>query len=165
MLSYNTRHLTWLLGGKLGLSELADLDGATPKEVDGWSRDTQRLANELRIENSDARHRPSDKPAERIRHMMDRAARLGSQLAEKYGDDHAALLEISLKSNALLLVAEQRPDLAGPVGLAIEDAASRAMLPRFLWEETVKALGREPDSEAVLQAVERLHQRAESFLR
>lgn len=165
MLAYNTRHLTWLLGGKLGLSELADLDGATPEEVEGWSRETQRLANELRIENPDARHRPSDKPAERVRHMMDRASRLGAQLAEKYGADHAALLEISLKSNALLLVAEQRPDLAGPVGIAIEDAASRAMLPRFLWEESVKALGREPDSKAALQAVERLHQRVESFLR
>lgn len=165
VLSFNTRHLAWLLGSKLALAELADLDGATPAEIATWSREMQRLARELRIETPTPQPGSAGSPARRVGGMMGRAGRVGAELSERHGADHAALLEIALKSNALLVVAEQRPDLAGPVGAAIRDAATRARLPRFLWESTVKTLAREPDSAAVLESVERLHQRVESFLR
>lgn len=164
-LSFNTRHLAWLLGGKLALAELADLDGATPSEVATWSREMERLARELGIETPTPQPGSAGSPARRVGGMMGRASRVGAELSERHGADHAALLEIALKSNALLVVAEQRPDLAGPVGAAIRDAATRARLPRFLWESTVKTLGREPDSADVLESIERLHQRVESFLR
>lgn len=165
VLTYNTRHLAWLLGGKLGLAELAELDGATPSEVADWSREVDRLSKALKLESVGGPSRSSAEPAARVQGLMDRAARLGGQLADSHGRDHAALLEIALKSNALLVIAERRPDLAGPAGRAIREAATRAMLPRFLWEETVKTLDREPTTEEALDAIVRLHNRVESFLR
>ncbi len=164
VLPYNTRHLAWLLGGKLGLAELADLDGATPTEVAAWSDEVDRLARELQIPDPSSKTNASD-PAERVRRMMDAAARAGDALATEHGIDHAALLEISLKTNALLVVAKERPELAAPVATAVRAAAERAVLPRFLWEEAVQTLERQPTPEQTLATVTKLHERVESFLR
>lgn len=164
VLPYNTRHLSWLLGGKLGLAELADLDGATPNEIAAWTDEVDRLARELQIPDPSSKTNETD-PAKRVRQMMAAAARAGEALASEHGIDHAALLEISLKTNALLVVAEDRPELASPVAAAVRAAAERAVLPRFLWEETVQTLERQPTAEQTLATVSRLHERVESFLR
>lgn len=164
VLPFNTRHLAWLLGAKFGLAELADLDGATEDEVAEWSSEVERLAEELRI-GTPASSRSVNDPAQRVGRMMRSAARVGEALASAHGVDHAALLEISLKTNALLVVAEKRPDLAGPVARAVRDAADRALLPRFLWDRSVKVLESNPTPEEAHDAVMRLHERVESFLR
>ncbi|QDT67427.1 hypothetical protein MalM25_03250 [Planctomycetes bacterium MalM25] len=164
VLPFNTRHLAWLLGAKYGLAELADLDGATPDEVAEWSSEVDRLARELRI-GTPPSARQSTEPAERVGRMMRAAARTGEALASEHGVDHAALMEISLKTNALLVVAEKRPDLAGPVARAVRDAADRALLPRFLWDQAVRVLENDPTPEEALDAVNGLHERVESFLR
>lgn len=164
VLPFNTRHLAWLLGAKFGLAELADLDGATPDEVAEWSAEVERLARELRI-GTPPSSRQAAEPAERVGRMMRAAARTGEALASEHGVDHAALMEISLKTNALLVVAEKRPDLAAPVARAVRDAADRALLPRFLWDQTVRVLDDDPTPEETLDAVNGLHERVESFLR
>lgn len=166
VLTFNTRHLAWLLGGKLSLAELAELDGATPKEVAAWREEVGRLAKELRISNPLQRSPvPSESCSARISGMLRSAAGAGEQLRREYGVDHAALLEISLKSNALLMVTQDRVDLAEPVANALSAAADRAMLPRFLWEDTVRELLKEPTPEQAHNAVVRLHERVERFLR
>lgn len=161
---FNTRHLAWLLGGKFALAELADLEGATPSEIADWNAEVERLARELKIRNPIVTPRPSD-PAARVKAMMDAASRAGGELSRAYGPDHSALLEIAVKSNTLLIVAADRPDLAAPVADAVRAAADDAMLPRFLWGEAVRTLSERPNSEATSDAVERLHERVESFLR
>lgn len=164
VLPYNTRHLAWLLGGKLGLAELADLDGATPKEITAWTDEVARLANELKISDPTIKSTESavDK---RVARLMQAAAKTGDELAKEHGLDHAALMEISLKTNALLVIAADHPEMAKPVAKAIRAAAGRAVLPRFLWEETVQVLQRNPTPEQTLATVTDLHQRVESFLR
>lgn len=164
VLPFNTRHLAWLLGGKLALAELADLEGATPSEIAAWNAEVERLARELKIRNPAVSPRPSD-PAARVKAMMNAASRAGGELSRAYGTDHSALLEIAVKSNTLLIVAADRPDLAVPVANAVRAAADDAMLPRFLWSESVKTLNEQPSADETADAVERLHQRVESFLR
>ena len=164
VLEFNTRHLAWLLGGKLGLAELADLDGATPSEVAEWRREVERLSQALKIADPSTGGAASTSD-ERVRDLLAAASRAGAELTRTHSADHAALMEIALKTNALLVVAKDHPDLAAPVGRAVEDAAERAMLPRFLWEEPVRILKSSPDAQQAHDTIVRLHQRVESFLR
>lgn len=164
VLEFNTRHLAWLLGGKLGLAELADLDGATPTEVAEWRSEVARLAKSLKVADPSTGGAASAAD-ERVKNMLDAASRAGAELTQAHGPDHAALMEIALKTNALLVVAKDHPDLAGSVGRAVEGAAERAMLPKFLWEDSVRVLKANPDADQTHDAVVRLHQRVESFLR
>jgi hypothetical protein len=164
VLEFNTRHLAWLLGGKLGLAELADLDGATATEVAEWRREVARLAKSLKVADPSTGGAASAAD-ERVKNMLDAASRAGAELTRAHGPDHAALMEIALKTNALLVVAKDHPDLAGSVGRAVEGAAERAMLPKFLWEDSVRVLKANPDADQAHDAVVRLHQRVESFLR
>ena len=164
VLEFNTRHLAWLLGGKLGLAELADLDGATPTEVAEWRREVERLAKSLKIADPSTGGAAATSD-QRVKDMLDAAARCGSELKRAHGVDHAALMEIALKTNALLVVAQDHPELAASVGRAVEDAAGRAMLPKFLWEDSVRVLKKSPDADQAHDAVVRLHQDVERFLR
>jgi len=164
VLEFNTRHLAWLLGGKLGLAELADLDGATASEVAEWRSEVARLSKSLKIADPSTGGAAANSD-ERVEKMLQAASRAGAELTRAHGVDHAALMEIALKSNALLVVAKDHPDLAGSVGRAIEGAAQRAMLPKFLWEDSVRVLKASPDADQAHDAVVRLHQRVESFLR
>lgn len=164
VLRFNTRHMAWLLGGKLALAELAELDGATPSEVAAWRDEVARLANSLKVAPPRPLARAED-VAGRVSAAMRAAASTGDALRAAYGPDHAALLEIALKTNALLVVARDRPDLAKPVATAVRDAADRADLPGFVWEDSVVVLEGSPTPEDTHNAVVRLHQRVESFLR
>jgi hypothetical protein len=148
----------------LGLAELADLDGATPTEVAEWRNEVARLAKSLKVADPSTGGAASAAD-ERVKNMLDAASRAGAELTRAHGPDHAALLEIALKTNALLVVAKDHPDLAGSVGRAVEGAAERAMLPKFLWEDSVRVLKANPDADQTHNAVVRLHQRVESFLR
>ncbi len=164
VLEFNTRHLAWLLGGKLGLAELADLDGATPTEVAEWRSEVERLSKSLRIADPSTGGAATDAD-ERVQNMLGAASRAGVELTQAHGVDHAALLEIALKTNALLVVAQDHPELATSVGRAVEGAAERAMLPKFLWEDAVRVLKSSSDADQTHDAVIRLHERVESFLR
>ncbi|MEN0111364.1 MAG: hypothetical protein AAF805_11640, partial [Planctomycetota bacterium] len=140
-------------------------DGATPTEVGEWSKEVRRLAKELGVAPPDSLDAPSPEAGRRVREALDGAAKVGAALATRHGADHAALFEISLKSNALLVLSGEQPDLAGPVGAAITDAAERARLPTFLWRDSTRALRSEPDAERIVEALERLQTRVEFFLR
>lgn len=165
VLPFNTQHLAWLLGGKLGLAELADLDGATPKEIDGWSDEVERLAKELDVSPPSSARAAAGNPADRVRRLMASAADLGQAVASEHGVDHAALVEIALKTNALLVLAPEHPELSKTVAEAVEAAADRALLPRFLWQDAVTTLSGEPTPDEALDAISELHQRVESYLR
>ncbi|MEQ8849311.1 hypothetical protein [Botrimarina sp.] len=164
VLPFNTRHLAWLLGSKLGLIELAALDGGNPEDVAAWSADVERLAKELGV--APPAGAPSEgAAAERVAGLIQAAGKTGAELARERGVDHAALFEIAVKSNALLAIAERRPDLAAPVADAIRDAADRARLPGYVWRDAVQALAGQPTPEQATDAVMKLHRQVESYLR
>lgn len=164
VLPTNTRHVAWLYGAKLGLAELADLDGATPQEVAAWDVEVERLSKELGV-GRPASVRETADTAARVADLIQAAGSIGGELAIRHGADHAALFEIAVKTNALLVVADERPDLAGPVAAAIRDAAGRARLPEYVWGEVAGALERDPTADSASEAVMKLHRRVESYLR
>ena len=164
VLSYNTRHLAWLLGGKLGLAHLAANEGATDDEIATWAKETEVLSNKLKIPLPPISS-GSQEVAGQVTALLDAASRTGDSLRGKHGADHAALLEISLKTNALLVLCEKHPELAPAIAKAVEDAAERAELPGFLWRNMHKTLvaGATPDE--IFEAVSEMHDNVESYLR
>ncbi len=164
VLSYNTQHLAWLLGGKLGLAHLAASEGATEDEIAIWIKETEVLSNKLEIPLPQLAS-DSQEVAVQVTTLLEAAARTGEDLRVKHGVNHAALLEISLKTNALLVLSEKHPELAPAIAKAVEDAAERAELPSFLWRKMHTALidGATPDE--IFEAVSEMHDNVESYLR
>ncbi len=164
VLSYNTRHLAWLLGGKLGLAHLAANEGATDAEIRTWAKETEVLSNKLEIPLPQIAS-SGQEVASQVTTLLDAAARTGNNLRRIHGADHAALLEISLKTNALLVLSEKHPELAPAIAKAVEDAAERAELPGFLWRNMHKTLIAGATSDEIFEAVSEMHDNVESYLR
>lgn len=164
VLRYNTRHLAWLLGGKLGLSRLAKAEGATPYEIAQWTEETNRLAKQLKVTIPPASS--SDTTIGRqVAELLNAAAKASSSMAAKHDPSHAALLEISLKTNALLVLCQQYPELAAPTARAVEAAAERAELPGFLWRKMNKVLLANSTPDEIFEAITQMHDSVESYLR
>lgn len=164
VLRYNTRHMAWLLGGKLGLARLAELEGATPIEISQWDLEVKRLAKQLKVPIPQVENN-SDSVGQRVKALLDAAAEASDSVASEHGSDHAALLEISLKTNALLVMCKKYPELAAPTAKAVESAAERAELPGFLWRSMTKALLADSTPDEIFDAVTQMHDSVESYLR
>ena len=166
--SANTRHLAWMLGGKLGLARLAVAEGATSDEAKDWITEAWRLAEKLDIDpvrlGLQDRPTPGGAP-ERVLVLLESAAVASEALSAQHGSDHAALLEAALKANAMLVLFEERPDLVVPIATAVQAAAERAGLNPNLWNEPLMDLRLSGDADEVYAAVTDLFQAVESHLR
>ncbi|TWT38282.1 hypothetical protein KOR34_32510 [Posidoniimonas corsicana] len=141
-----TRLLAWQLGSKLGL--MINEDVRPPK----WQTDalTETLGVEpVAVDASGA-------PSQATTRLLGAAGRLGERVGRKLGDDHAALLEVAVKSNAVAALVGEHPGLAGPVANAIERAAARTGLDPQLVAPYVEVLRSAPTPETAREAVFRL---------
>ncbi|WP_146588790.1 hypothetical protein [Posidoniimonas polymericola] len=144
----NTRQLAWLLGAKLGMTTAGE---SAPK---AW--ELEGLAETLGIEPVaiDARGDAAQSTAR----LLKASGTLGKRLARQHGSDHAALLEIAVKSNALASLIADHPKLAEPVAKAIEQAAARSELDPELMKPLVKTLRANPSPQEAREAVFQLHE-------
>lgn len=153
----NTRRLAWLLGSKMSWSAMSHLISPQPLAADDW--ETQALAELLGVDNPPESQSASRgaTPARAIGRVLSDSRRLAAQLSSRHGDDHAALVEVAVKTNVLLVVYEQNPALAGPIAGAVSKAAERAGLPNPLWDPMAELLEGEPTAESLRDEVFRLH--------
>ena len=101
--------MAWLLGSNLSLAALANDRAADAEKVADWFDKSQRLAKLLGTTVADLPPRPAagqvDPQADRaIEYLFDQGQAIGRHLAAQYGDDHAALFELAVKSNILLVL-------------------------------------------------------------
>ncbi|TWT47438.1 hypothetical protein Pla111_10520 [Botrimarina hoheduenensis] len=164
VLPYNTRHLSWLLGAKLGLAQLAGAEGATDDEVRLWSEESNRLLKQLKL-SAVAPPAVGSSATTRLQQLLSSAEKLGDQIAAVHGPDHAALFEIALKTNALLALFDERPALAGPVARATTAAAERAVIPGRLWRDAARRIEYAQSRQEAFDAVTQLHAEVEAYLR
>ncbi|MEO1498057.1 MAG: hypothetical protein AAFV43_13000 [Planctomycetota bacterium] len=164
VLPYNTRHLSWLLGAKLGLAQLAGLEGATSVEVSQWSDEARRLAEQLDLKEP-APPAPSGSAERRLKQLLGIAETMGDRVARQHGPDHAALVEISLKTNALLVLFDEYPQLAAPVARAVTSAAERSLLPGRLWRDATRRIEFAGSADELYDAVTQMHADIEEYLR
>lgn len=159
----NTRRLAWLLGSKASLAALPDLPDPS---TDGQGWQLSAIADLLGVDLPEVSSTGSTSTkSESLSKLLSESSRVGNQLQQRHGGDHAALLEIATKTNLLLAVYADSPRLAKPIRRAVANAANRASLPNDVWQPLVDMLGRSPSPIEVRQAVFTLHKNAEQALR
>jgi hypothetical protein len=164
----STRRLAWLLGSKWSLAALAQDRGAPRDEVEKWFNQSRALAQTLGLSLPNLPEpAPSDNGSSgddtALNYLFEKGQQVGRELAARYGPDHAALLEMAVKSNILLVLYEPGSD-TDAITSAIEGAGGRAGLPAGLFEPLLTALAEQTPRVDVSQAVFRLHEAVDRYL-
>jgi hypothetical protein len=163
-----TRLDTWRLGSKLSLAALANDRGIVPENVDSWLAFCKRLASELEIEFADLPPRglAGDQAASRqvLDYFRVQGRHIGGELAKQFGPDHAALLEVAMKSNLLRVLYEPESTSTDAISTSIAHASPQAQLPADLWQPLMDVLAAKAEPAEVRKAVQTFHSEVEQLL-
>ncbi len=167
--SFNTRRAVWALGSKLSLSALANDRGAVPENVTKWFTQSQKLAELLGTKIDPLPPQPAAADADpysraALNYLLLQGQSIGRSLAENQGADHAALLEIAIKSNYLLVLYQPRAPAGVDIATAIAEAAPRAKLPPELCKPLLDALAQQEPADDIHKLVRKLHTEVDSYL-
>ena len=99
-----------------------------------------------------------------IDYLLAQGQRIGRELAKRYGPEQAALFEVALKSNILLLLYSPGSDATNSISAAISRAAPQAKLPDALWSPLVDRMNKKASLEDVRTAVQQMHRDVEGYL-
>jgi hypothetical protein len=165
----NTRRLAWLLGSKLSLAALANDRGAPAEEVAKWFDQSQSLAQMLGTSAAELPPRLTSSetggsPDRALDYLFGEGRTLGRSLAERHGDQHAALFELAVKSNVLLALYRPDAPIVGTLAGAIRQAGKRASLPAELWRPLLDEVDRGAPAADVQDAVFSLHANVDRHL-
>jgi hypothetical protein len=165
----NTRSAAWLMGSKLSLAALANDRGVAADEVPVWFQEARSAAETLQISLAELPETPSEiggGPASRevLGYLIEQGREIGPKLATNYGPDHAALFEVAVKSNFLLVLYKPGSTAVDPIATAIENSAPRAGLAPEVYKPMLDALANRSPAVEVRAAVRRLHADVERFL-
>lgn len=165
-----TRRAAWILGSRLALAALAHDRNLAKEKVPIWFNDAQAAAKFLGLTIADLPEPASSGdetvPASRqvVNYLLVNGQRIGPELAKQQGPEAAALFEISLKSNILLLLYTPGGSAAESIAAAISQAAPRAKLPTEFWKPLVDTLiSKKPPAE-VRAAVRTMHANVDKYL-
>ncbi len=122
--SSNTRHVVWLLASKLSFALLAGDDLSTAAQA---KQDAEELAKVLQLTMPNLPEAPS------AGEVLAIGRTIGEQISSRFGPDHAALAEIAVKTNILLAVYDDRPEMVHPIAGATSAAAVRAGVADPVW--------------------------------
>jgi hypothetical protein len=99
-----------------------------------------------------------------IDYLLEQGQRIGRELAKRYGPEQAALFEVALKSNILLLLYSPGSDATNSISAAISRAAPQAKLPDVLWSPLVDRMNKKASLEDVRAAVRQMHSDVDGYL-
>jgi hypothetical protein len=161
--------MAWLLGSNLSLAALANDRAAAADKVADWFDKSQRLARLLDTTVADLPPRPAadqvDPNADQaMEYLFDQGQTIGRRLATQFGDDHAALFELAVKSNILLVRYQPGAPVVKSLSASIRQAGERAEIPAELWQPLLKLLDDGAPAKDVREAVFRLHDDVDRFL-
>jgi hypothetical protein len=167
--SQNTRLATWLLGSKLSLAALANEHGAPVEQVEKLLDQSKTLAKMLGVSVPELPARPASNAARpatdpALDFLFTRGQEIGRELTQKQNADQAALFEVAVKSNLLLVLYKPGTPTTEAIATAIEQAGSRAKLPQELWQPLLDVLASRPSQADVQRAVFKLHADVDKYL-
>jgi hypothetical protein len=167
--NWNTRRAAWLLGSKLSLAALANEHGAPADRVRKMFEQSSALAKKLSIPLKALPDRPAASAApptkdSALDYLFSEGQEVGGELAKGHGADHAALFEVAVKSNILLVLYKPDSPTAQAIGTAIERAGERANLPSTLWQPLLDTLAAKGTLVDVRKAVYALHAATDKYL-
>jgi hypothetical protein len=167
--AHSSRRIAFLLGSKLSLAALTNDRGDTPEETSKLFSQSRTLAEMLGLSIADL---PPIAPPGGPRPNFDRSLdylfaqgqQLGRAFASRYGNDHAALLELAVKSNILLALYRPQSRAAESLSTAIEQAGGRSGLPVKLWQPLMDAMANGVPADELRQTVYRMHSDTDRYL-
>jgi hypothetical protein len=165
----SSRRIAWALGSNLSLAALGNDRALSADRIADWFGKSQRLAALVNTKVVDLPPRPAanaiDPTAARaMEYLFDQGQAIGSHLATQNGDDHAALFELALKSNILLVRYEPQAPVVKALAAAISQAAERAKLPPELYQPLLTLLAENAPAKDVRNAVFDMHANVDRFL-
>jgi hypothetical protein len=164
-----TRLAAWRLGSRLTLAALANDRGVAPADAAKWFAEARAAAESLGTSIGDLPESAGTNAVEggsRQVHdyLFQQGQRIWADLTDGQGGDHAALFEVAVRSNVLLVLYQPDSPHVDALATSIREAAPKAELPAKLWQPLLDTLADKPAAAAVRAAVRRMHADVENFL-
>jgi len=157
----NTRLAAWRLGSNLSKAALAQDLGVATENIDGWFQEARAAAGSLDTSLTDmpapANNEDASLSRGTLNYLFLQGQQVGRDLAGRYPADHAALFEVAVKSNLLLVLYKPGSSAANAISTAIAGAAPRANLPPELWQPLLDTISNQAPPARVQAAVRQLH--------
>lgn len=155
----DSRQLTWRLSSALSYALIAP-----NVDIETFSAELESLAKALGIELPAMESNANMSAGDRARQLLAVGRALGKAIADKYGADHAALVEVAFKSHLLLVVVEARPHLKESINNSVVAAAVRAGLPDSVWQPWQSRIAETDIPSNIANAVVDLRARLDAYL-
>lgn len=171
----STQRAAWLMGSRLSLAALASDRGIAVENIPVWMSDARTLSRFLGVEVPDL-PQPPDREEEAaagrrgqassrvINYLLMNGQQIGRELTQRHGVQQAALFEIALKSNFLLLLYSPGSSDGSSIAGAIRRAAGQAELPERLWRPLFDAIDHQRPEGEVRAAVRIMHLDVDRYL-
>lgn len=163
------RRAAWILGSRLSLAALAHDRGMAANNVPGWFDEARGAAKVLgaNLPELPAAAAPDDTSlasTQVIDYLLTQGQRIGRELSKQNRPQDAALLEVALKSNLLLLLYSPGSDAAQSLSASISTAAPQARLPSPLWKPVMEQMDKRASLGDVRNAVRQMHADIDRYL-
>lgn len=153
----------------MSLAALAHDRGVAKSKVPAWFSQAQVAAKQLGVTVTDlpapaASSNPDPASRQVMNYLLVDGQRIGRELTKQHGADAAALFEVAVKSNLLLLLYAPGSAEGASIADAITQAAPRAKLPAELWRPLVDALDRQLSPSDVRPIVQKMNTDVTQYL-
>jgi hypothetical protein len=169
MVSPKVRHAVWMLGSRLSLAALAHDRHMAANSIPTWLDEAHSACKVLgttvpELPEPAAVGDTSLASRQVIDYLLAQGQRIGRELAKRHGPEQAALFEVALKSNILLLLYSPGSDATNSISAAISRAAPQAKLPDVLWSPLVDRMSKKASLGDVRAAVHQMHSDVAGYL-
>jgi hypothetical protein len=167
--SAKIRRAVWTLGSRLSLAALAHDRHMAANSIPTWLDEAHSACKVLgttvpELPEPAAVGDASLASRQVIDYLLAQGQRIGRELAKRYGPEQAALFEVALKSNILLLLYSPGSDAANSISAAISRGAPQAKLPDVLWWPLIERISRNDSLEEIRSSVRQMHRDVDKYL-
>ncbi len=165
----NVRHAAWTLGSRLSLAALAHDRRMAANSIPTWLDEARSACKVLgttvpELPKAAPEGDTSLASPQVMDYLLAEGQRIGRDLAKQYGPEQAALFEVALKSNLLLLLYNPGSEATSSISASIVRAAPQAKLPQQLWAPLVERIRNKASLEDVRTAVRQMHGDVSGYL-
>lgn len=166
--SASSKRLAWDIGSKLSLAALGHGRGASESAVGGVMGKANDMARELDVEIPSLPENTGDTTkdsAAALNYLMRTAGdSIAKKLKDKHSEEHAALFEMALKSNMLMMLYSPDDSMGRSIAGVIKDRGAKAGLSESLWQPVVDKIEEKASFEEVKTAVSKMHKDISEYL-
>lgn len=166
---FDSHRAAWHVGSRLSLAALANDRHLSAQNVPIWFEDAKAAAKLLgtTVDDLPEPAAADDKmllSQQAFDYLVRTGQRIGPEITKQHGAEDAALFEVALKSNILMLLYLPDSQAGHSVAAAIAQAAPKAKLPDELWKPLVEALNKQVPQSDVRAAIKKMHVDVDRYL-